>query len=253
MEKADFEAKYMHDWNSAKLYSEKALKAAEGIKILPQPISYWKIPTKERLNIIKAYNNLIIIYDDALLLDPFNLAKGISSLDCWAEQQEENWQTWDINKCRDDYLEAIHILYNNIAENKQRKLEKDNSDSNTMNEPVSIVAQSSNDDPLQIYFDFDKSKLSNLNVREIQKFIFKNTNITKEYIIVGHTDTKGTDKYNQLLSLKRAEAVKSILVKIGIESQNIKVFGKGESDLKIKTKDEIAHPANRRAEISPLN
>ena len=31
----------------------------------------------------------MIIYDNALLLDPFNLAKAISSLDCWSEQQEK--------------------------------------------------------------------------------------------------------------------------------------------------------------------
>ena len=42
--KADFEAIKMHDWNSAKLYSEKALKAANGTKLEPEIISYWKIP-----------------------------------------------------------------------------------------------------------------------------------------------------------------------------------------------------------------
>ena len=41
--KADFEAKEMHDWNSAKLYSEKALLAADGIRITPEKIDYWKI------------------------------------------------------------------------------------------------------------------------------------------------------------------------------------------------------------------
>ena len=48
-EKAEFEAKEMHDWNSAKLYSEKALKAARGGKILPQHIDYWKIPLDNSL------------------------------------------------------------------------------------------------------------------------------------------------------------------------------------------------------------
>ena len=41
--KADFEAKEMHDWNSAKLYSEKALLAVNGIKVKPEKIEYWKI------------------------------------------------------------------------------------------------------------------------------------------------------------------------------------------------------------------
>ena len=40
--KADFEAKEMHDWNSAKLYSEKALAATRGKKLKPEKILYWK-------------------------------------------------------------------------------------------------------------------------------------------------------------------------------------------------------------------
>tara|TARA_B100000678_G_scaffold25060_1_gene18968 strand:- start:1029 stop:1493 length:465 start_codon:yes stop_codon:yes gene_type:complete len=92
--KADFEAQEMHDWNSAKLYAEKALGAADGKDILPEKISYWVIPADKQSELNKAYNNLMTVYKEALLLDPFNLAKAISSLDCWAEQQEENWQTW---------------------------------------------------------------------------------------------------------------------------------------------------------------
>ena len=37
-------------------------------------------------------NNLMTIYKDAKVIDPLNLAIAISSLDCWSEQQEENWQ-----------------------------------------------------------------------------------------------------------------------------------------------------------------
>ena len=41
-DKAIFEAEEMHDWNSAKLYSEKALEALEGKEVKPQKIQYWK-------------------------------------------------------------------------------------------------------------------------------------------------------------------------------------------------------------------
>jgi OOP family OmpA-OmpF porin len=264
-EKAQFEAKEMHDWNSAKLYSEKAIKAAKGHKILPQDISYWKIKEDEiqsiskiRLDLIKAFNNLMIVYNDALLLDPFNLAKGISSLDCWSEQQEENWQIWDIEKCRKDYFDAMHEIYNIIAKNQKEEMENINSDSNKKNniissDSASIVTQNNEAKVLQIiYFDFDKSRLSNVSVNKINKFIKKNENIIDEFIIVGHTDTKGTKDYNHKLSLKRAESVKLILINLGIRSEKIKTLGRGENDLRVITEDEVAHPANRRAEISPL-
>ena len=60
--KATFEAEEMHDWNSAKLYSEKALKSLKTDKIYPQKISYWKLPQKSVSEIKIAYNNLMIIY-----------------------------------------------------------------------------------------------------------------------------------------------------------------------------------------------
>ena len=65
--RASFEAEEMHDWNSAKLYSEKALKSLETDEIYPEEISYWKIP-EENINEIKiAYENLMTIYKLSLI------------------------------------------------------------------------------------------------------------------------------------------------------------------------------------------
>ena len=257
--KADFEAIEMHDWNSAKLYSEKALAAIEGERILPQRISYWKIEPAKRFDLIKGYNNLMTIYDVALNLDPYNLAKAISSLDCWSEQQEENWQTWDINKCRDDFINAMHTIYG-ILDEKNRESSKSEFNSNisknvnSSNDISSIVTQDKQKNILQIiYFDFDKSNLTNVSLNEIKNFVNINKKKINKFIIVGHTDTMGTNEYNMKLSIERAEVVKDILLKIGIKQENISILGKGENELSVKTEDEVSHPANRRAEISPLN
>ena len=257
--KADFEAIEMHDWNSVKLYSEKALAAIEGKKVLPQKISYWKIEPNKRFDIIKGYNNLMTIYDDALMLDPYNLAKAISSLDCWSEQQEENWQTWDINKCRDDFINAMHSIYGLIDEKNQKSSKSELTSNilkniNSSNDITSIITQDKQQNILQIiYFDFDKANLTQVSLNEIKNFINKNKEIINKFIIVGHTDTMGTKEYNMKLSIERAKAVKDILLDLGIKIQNIKILGKGEGDLSIKTNDEVEHPTNRRAEISPLN
>ena len=53
--------------------------------------------------------------------------------------------------------------------------------------------------------------------------------------------------------MQRALAVKKLFINFGIEEENIKILAEGENNLLVKTADEIAHPANRRAEISPLN
>ncbi len=260
--KADFEAKEMHDWNSAKLYSEKALTAAIGQKIEPEQISYWKIPIDKVTEIQMAYENLMIVYDKAVEKDPYNLAVAISSLDCWAEQQEENWQTWDIKKCRNDYLKAMHQIYNQIetanektkigAEEVTKIIKSETNSKNISNsDSVSVVTKNEKEILQIIYFDFDKYNLTDVSSNLINKFVEAYKNKIDTFLIVGHTDTKGTKKYNLKLSLKRAEAVKAILIRLGISSEKIKILGEGESKLLVQTKDETKHPANRRAEISP--
>ena len=145
--RASFEAEEMHDWNSAKLYSEKALKSLETDEIYPEKISYWKIP-EENINEIKiGYDNLMTIYKDAKNVDPLNLARAISSLDCWSEQQEENWQTWDINSCKNDFLKAMHNIYEKIStqENEQETSNnKDNNLENDTKDEVTIVTKNDN-------------------------------------------------------------------------------------------------------------
>ena len=257
-EKANFEAEKMHDWNSAKLYSEKALEAAKGGKIEPENINYWKIPKEHQNQIKLAYDNLMSIYESALIHDPYNLANAISSLDCWSEQQEENWQTWDINNCKDSFLESMHKIYKNLAKNekvkKENSKEKSYENDNEIKSNATLVTEDINSNILQIiYFDFDKSELSSISKKEIKKFLEKYENVISKFLIVGHTDTKGTKEYNYKLSIERATVIKNLLIDLGIKEENIKILGKGEIDLNIKTNDEVPHPANRRAEISPIN
>ena len=251
-EKAKFEANIMHDWNSAKLYSEKAIKAYNGKIIFPQKIDYWNIPSKKKYKLRISYNNLLKIYDEAVTKDPINLAKAISSLDCWSEQLEEKWQTWDINKCRDDFLLAMNIIHKSISKNNNNN-QKIKNEINS-HDKTTLLSKNIKKEVLHlIYFDFDNSKLSNIIKKKLEEFIKNNKKQLNKLIVVGHTDTIGTKEYNQELSLKRALEVKKILIEIGIKREDIQIFGKGENELSIKTPNNISHPANRRAEIIPLN
>ncbi len=255
--RATFEAEEMHDWNSAKLYSEKALKSLETDEIYPEEISYWKLPDENINEIRIAYDNLMTIYKEAKKIDPFNLAKAISSLDCWSEQQEENWQTWDINSCKNDFLNAMHNIYEKISneENNQETInKKDNNLENEIKNEVTIITKNENKELMQIiYFDFDKFNLSEVSKDKIKKFLINYGSVITEYLVVGHTDTKGTNKYNLSLSIKRAEVVKEILINYGIQQSNIKILGKGEESLAVNTPDNTKQPANRRVEIKKTN
>jgi len=260
--KADFEAIKMHDWNATKLYSEKALAATAGKNIKPEKIIYWKIPKDKVKELQMAYENLMLVYNNAIEKDPYNLAIAISSLDCWAEQQEENWQTWDIESCKNDFLNAMHQLYNKIkttnekiktdVKKKSKNIYSETNSKNTVNsDSVSVVTKKEKEVLQIIYFDFDNYNLSEVSSNSIKKFIEEYKNKIDAFIIIGHTDTKGTKEYNLKLSLKRAESVKAILIHLGISSEKIRILGEGENKLLVQTKDETKHPANRRVEISP--
>ena len=253
--RATFEAEEMHDWNSANLYSKKALKSLETDKIFPEKISYWKLPLDKIKEIRIAHDNLLSIYYDAKIIDPYNLAKAIVSLDCWSEQQEENWQTWDINRCKEDYLNSMHSIYEKISitQKNTNAINNKNLKDKSENE-ITIVTKNKNNELMQIiYFDFDKFSLSSVSAHKIKLFLNKYKNEINEYLVVGHTDTKGSKEYNLSLSIKRAEVVKNLLIKNGINHKKVKILGKGEESLAIITQDETKQPGNRRVEIKKTN
>lgn len=69
-------------------------------------------------------------------------------------------------------------------------------------------------------------------------------------VVTGHTDTVGTQSYNDSLSRERAVAVRELLVARGLRAETIGVAGRGERELLVATPDETREPRNRRVEIT---
>ena len=67
--------------------------------------------------------------------------------------------------------------------------------------------------------------------------------------LTGHADRSGSPRYNQRLSLKRAEAVKAELIALGVSPDSISTVGKGESAPLVPTPDGVREAQNRRVEI----
>ncbi len=252
--KAIFEAEEMHDWDSAKLYSEKAIESLYNEEIYPEKISHWQLPKNSIDEILAGHKNLYLIYDSAKISDPNNLAKAIVSLDCWSEQQEEKWQTWDINKCKEDFINSLNMINENISLSKKIDNNKSSKPKKKLVKEEELITHSEKGNfPYIVYFDFDKYDLSNQSIKSLDKFIENNINLNDNYLIIGHTDTKGSKSYNMNLSLERAKLVKKILIKNKIDISKIKIEGKGEESLAIITPDNTKHPANRRVEIKRSN
>ena len=81
-------------------------------------------------------------------------------------------------------------------------------------------------------FDFDKSNLRPVGQQMLGRLAaFLNRNTYSQSVVVGHTDSWGSDAYNDRLSLRRAEAVKAYLVSQGVPADKVVTQGMGERDL----------------------
>jgi outer membrane protein OmpA-like peptidoglycan-associated protein len=78
---------------------------------------------------------------------------------------------------------------------------------------------------------------------------FLNQNPLRNVEIEGHTDSVGSDEYNQHLSQRRADSVRSYLVQQGIASQRISASGKGEHQPVAGNDTDGGRQQNRRGEV----
>ena len=100
------------------------------------------------------------------------------------------------------------------------------------------------------FFDFDKSVLKPEGKAKLDDLVSKVKGINLEVIIaVGHTDSVGSDAYNQKLSVRRSESVKAYLVSKGIEKNRVYTEGKGEKQPVADNKTAEGRAKNRRVEI----
>lgn len=99
-------------------------------------------------------------------------------------------------------------------------------------------------------FDFDKSVLKPEGKAKIDDLASKLQSVNLEVIIaIGHTDSVGTDAYNQKLSERRANAVKAYMASKGIDGKRIFTEGKGEKQPVADNKTDAGRAQNRRVEI----
>jgi type IX secretion system PorP/SprF family membrane protein len=103
---------------------------------------------------------------------------------------------------------------------------------------------------LHFQFEFNSVDLDD----ETEKFLDQLSETLKEdkelkIKIAGHTDNVGSEKFNQKLSLKRAESVRDFLLKNGIIKERINADGKGMSVPLVENETEEGRRKNRRVEI----
>ncbi len=101
-----------------------------------------------------------------------------------------------------------------------------------------------------VFFEWDKADLTPEAKQTIAQAAAdaKRGNVAR-IRATGHADRSGPDAYNMRLSMRRASAVKSELIRLGLADKEIALVAKGETEPLVPTPDGVREPQNRRVEI----
>jgi OOP family OmpA-OmpF porin len=101
-----------------------------------------------------------------------------------------------------------------------------------------------------VFFDWDRATLTDRARGIIKEAADNSTRVQYTRIEVnGYTDTSGTPRYNEGLSVRRARAVAAELVRNGVPQNAITAQGFGDTQLLVPTGPSVREPQNRRVEI----
>lgn len=113
-----------------------------------------------------------------------------------------------------------------------------------LNDPKGVLAQRS------VYFDFDSYVVNDRFKTLIENHArFLNANRNRKIVIEGNTDNKGGSEYNLALGQRRSEAVRRMLVLLGVRDDQVEAVSFGKEKPKATGSDDAAQAENRRADI----
>ncbi len=244
-----FESDEMHDWTDAAHFGEKALKSARGEPVGPEDLAQWRLPAHIAPTMTSERRRLVaLLSKEVTRQSPAVAAKAQASFDCWVEQQEENWQ-WDhIARCREGYFAATAHLERRLGR-IEAPLEA---------KPVVPVVQAGRlfakpalGKSYKLLFDFDSATIDSVDRLALEEIgdIYQ-SGAPVVITIGGHADRAGPEPYNAKLSVRRAEAVRKLLLEQGIPIQMIVSRAFGENAPAVKTGNGVREPKNRRVEIT---
>ncbi|MBF7694918.1 peptidoglycan-associated lipoprotein Pal [Acinetobacter rathckeae] len=102
-----------------------------------------------------------------------------------------------------------------------------------------------------VHFDFDSSAISQTDYQTLQAHAqFLQANPTSHVALTGHTDERGTREYNMALGERRAKAVQSYLISIGVNASQLEAISYGKEMPVNPAHTPEAWAENRRVELN---
>lgn len=244
----------MMDYPDSLHFARKGLAAAKGEVVLPEPIADWNLRPNHIDELAPARNGLIAALDrGAREQNPSIAAAAQAKFDCWIEQQERNWGKDANVTCKNEFFNLLNQLGATPIAAAPEIVPPPMVD---MMAPVTAMAPPTTplaaaDAKYIVFFDFDESRVDQGGAQVVDGAAEE---IARQQlsgvVITGHADTSGSDRYNQRLGMKRANAVRDALVSQGVNGSMLRVESRGESEPMVQTPDGVREPANRRSEIT---
>jgi OOP family OmpA-OmpF porin len=210
----------------AEAFATKALIAAKGVEVEPEPANEDSGALRDRL---------VRALAEGKDRFPSDAARAQADFDCWMLNGTVPAQRNAAEQCRASLNGTLARLEQDLRPR-------------SFTPPPMTVAPTAN---YTAYFDFDSWTLTGEQLTTLQQAIAAARAGAQTHItIVGHTDTSGSADYNQALSVKRANVVAETLVDMGARRDAIQTTGVGETDLAVQTPDGVKEAKNRRAVVT---
>jgi len=113
-----------------------------------------------------------------------------------------------------------------------------------------LAAQPARSARFTLYFVEGKDEFTEQSQQVVYKIL---TEIAQrpvpDVLVIGHTDTVGSDQANDALGQQRADIVRAALIRLGVPADDIRALSRGKRNLAVPTANGVAEPLNRRVEI----
>ena len=242
----------MHDELDANYFAFKANNILKTKIIRIENPKSWKIPDNYENEAKEEYKKISSLLKEEFTFQyPKLVAKLVSGYDCWLEQIEENWQIKDIEYCKNKFTNAYKkILASEVSKQSISKKQKSEISSSSVSEKnKSYFIKGDKTKSVLVFFNYDSHKLSITEKDKLDNYISTLIKTDSNPIIIyGHTDTKGSKKYNLILSEQRALSVSKYFRKKGIDNKLI-IKSYGEDYPLIITGDNVEEENNRRVDV----
>ncbi len=233
------------DYADALHFARKGLAASAGEVVLPEPISDWNLKPNHIEELAPARAGLIAALDrGGREQQPQIAAVAQARFDCWIERQEAEWNNTNI-PCKNQFFDALNKLGGVPAVPPESVMPPVTAG----NAPLTPLP--AEDAKYLVFFDFDKSNIDDSGMSVVDSIAAEVARQNLSAVnIVGHADKSGSEKYNQRLGMKRANAVREALQARGVNARLMQVESRGESAPMVPTPDGVREPANRRVEVT---